>query len=66
MQPERSDCWSRGNQIYFLDGKAWGISPECRRVIIGKEKEIQDMLLNNKQTGNNLIDGILLMETNNW
>ena len=62
----RNNYWSRGEQVYYLDGKAWGVAPNGKRVIIGSEIEIQKMLSNNERPGHNLIDGILLQETNRW
>jgi len=54
--------WSPGGQIYFISGRAFGITSDSRTVEIGSEEEILKCLRENKTTGNKIINDILKME----
>ncbi len=62
IQPAR---WSEGNQVLFLGGKAFGVSPHLKTICIGDEKDILTALEDKKSTGNDIIDNILTLEMNN-
>ncbi len=54
--------WSRGNQLFFLDGYAYGITEELVNICLGKETEVIKALSESKKTGNFKIDQILSLE----
>ena len=58
------DRWSEGNQIYFLNDRAFAVSPELQTINLGDEVPILDALKNNKSMGNPVIDNILTSEIN--
>ena len=60
-KPHRS-YWSKGGQIYFVDGSAWGVASNLKSIYLGTEAEILKALEENKSLG----DNILTMEKNNW
>ena len=57
--------WSKGGQIFFLDGWAWGIAPNLQRVRVGIEKEVLKALEMGHSLGSALADNILRAELNN-
>ncbi len=54
--------WSKGNQLFFLDGYAYGITEELVNICLGKEEEVIKALSESKKTGNLKIDQILRLE----
>ena len=60
-----TDGWSKGNQVYFLDGQAWGVSSKLRTFCMGKADKIADALENNKSLEDNVLDNILTMDRDN-
>ena len=58
--------WSKGGQIFYNGGLAWGVSSDLQSICIGGTQEVQRLLQENKTSGNPVIDNILIMEKNCW
>ena len=56
--------WSLGNQIFLLNGKAWGIAPNLQSICLGNEADILQALKENKTLENPVISNCLRSEMN--
>ncbi len=54
--------WSKGNQLFFLDGYAYGVTEELVNICLGKEEEVIKALNENKKTNNLILNQILKLE----
>jgi hypothetical protein len=41
---KKREYWSECEQVYFLDGWAWGLTEKCQRICLGKEPDIKEFL----------------------
>jgi len=57
--------WSRGGQIFFLDGFAWGLTRRLERVRIGTTEEIEKALLEG-QHNKEFVNGIIKEDLMFW
>lgn len=64
-QGENRAYWSPGGQIFFCEGRGYGVARTGQAIIIGKESVILKALKENTSLGNNIADNILRMERNN-
>jgi len=62
VEKQNRACWSEGSQIFFLDGKGYGLAPDLHTVSLGNEADIKKLLAENKGTGNEILDAILRIE----
>ena len=44
MEKKTKDYWSSGEQIYFVDGWAWGLDEKSRTVCLGREYDFNQYL----------------------
>ena len=65
LKKDNTAYWSDGGQIYFVEGKGWGIAPNLTMVCIGDKADILKALKENKSMGNADIDKILRTELKN-
>lgn len=54
--------WSQGGQIFYCDGKAYGVSSKLKTIYIGDEVNIIKALEGKTSTDNPIIDKILYQE----
>lgn len=61
-EKETRNYWSKGGQIYFCDGRAYGLSDTLQTFCLGKEGDILKTLKDKTITDNPVINKILQEE----
>ena len=54
--------WDKGSQIFYCDGKGYGVSPQLNTICLGDEDDIKKALDNNLSMDNPIINKILQQE----
>ena len=58
----KSSRWSKGNQLFFLDEYAYGVTEELVNICLGKEEEVVKALNESMKTNNPILNQILSLE----